>query len=86
MDLNYKDLVEVKAHGVRFGQRGHIVNRFVRDRLIYAVQFPDNAIAYFDESELEKVPAERAANDWERGPGFQDIREKASRPENNRSF
>ena len=80
MDLNYKDLVEVKAHGVRFEQRGYIVNRFMRHRPIYAVQFPDNAIAYFDESGLEKVPAERAANDWERGTGFQDITELETRP------
>jgi len=86
MDLKYKDLVEVKAPGVRFRQRGHIINQFNRDRLIYAVQFPDNAIAYFDEPELEKIPLEDAANDWERGIGFEDIIEKASHPEAEERF
>lgn len=81
MDLKYKDLVEVKAPGVRFRQRGHIMNQFNRNRPIYAVQFPDNAIAYFDESELEKIPVELAATDWEKGIGFEDVMEKATRPE-----
>jgi hypothetical protein len=80
MDLNYRDLVEVKTPGVRFRQRGHIINEFRRDRLIYAVQFLDNCFGYFDESELEKVPLDEATTDWERGIGFEDITEKASHP------
>jgi len=61
LDLKYKDLVEVETPGVRFGQRGHILNEFRRDRLIYAVQFPDNCFGYFDEWELEKILPEEAA-------------------------
>ena len=76
MYLKYRDLVEVKAPKARFGLRGHIVNRFSRDCPLYAVQLPDNAITYFEESELEKIPPEKAATDWERGIGFKDVVEK----------
>jgi len=82
LDFKYKELVEVKAPGVRLRQRGHIVNWFSRGRPIYAVQFPDNCVGYFDESELEKIPPEEAATDWERGIGFEDIIEKASKQRN----
>ena len=81
LDLKYRDLVAVKAPGVRFRQRGHIINEFRRDRPIYAVQFADNCFGYFDESELEKITLEKAATDWERGIGFEDIMQKATRPE-----
>ncbi|MBA7706540.1 hypothetical protein ES703_115394 [subsurface metagenome] len=72
-DLAIKDLVEVKAPGIRLGHRGHVVNRFARTRPLYAVQFPDNSVGFFERSELEKVPPEGAATDWERGVGFQDV-------------
>ena len=79
LDFAISDLVEVKATGIRLGHRGWVVNRFARNRALYAVQFPDKCIGYFERWELEKVPKE-TATDWERGKGFHDIADLETRP------
>ncbi len=53
-----KEQVEVKATGIRLGHRGRVTNRFSRSRPLYAVQFPDGCIGYFDGWELMKVLTE----------------------------
>ena len=72
-DLAINDPVEVKAPGIRLGHRGRVVNRFARTRLLYAVQFPDNCVGYFERPELKEVPLGERAADWERDTGFQDV-------------
>jgi hypothetical protein len=72
VDLAINDLVEVKV-GLHKNHRGRVVNRFTRTRPLYAVQFPDNCVGFYERSELEKVPLEKAATDWERGIGFKNI-------------
>ena len=59
MDFVISELVEVKAPGIRLGHRGRVVNRFARNQLLYAVQFPDNCVGYFESWELEKVRQRR---------------------------
>jgi len=56
LDITINDPVEVKAPGIRLGHQGRVVNRFARTRPLYAVQFPDNCVGYFERPELEKVP------------------------------
>ena len=80
LDFAINELVDVKASGIRLGHRGRVVNRFALPRPLYAVQFPDNCVGYFERSELEKLPPEDAATDWERGKGFQDIAELKTQP------
>ena len=79
LDLAIGDLVEVKATGIRFGHKGRVVNRFTSNRLLYAVQFPDNCVGYFERWEVEKVQSIEAATDWERGKGFHDIADLETR-------
>ena len=52
-DFAINELVEVKACGIRLGHRGRVVNRFAGSRLLYAVQFPDNCVGYFERWELK---------------------------------
>ena len=73
MDFVISELVEVKAPGIRLGHRGRVVNRLARNRLLYAVQFADNWIGYFEKWELEKVPPEDTATDWEGERTSEDI-------------
>jgi hypothetical protein len=80
LDLAINELVEVKATGVRLGHRGWMVNRFARNRPLYAVQFPDKCIGYFERCELERAPSEVTATDWEAGKGFHDIADLETRP------
>ncbi|KKN43838.1 hypothetical protein LCGC14_0699300 [marine sediment metagenome] len=56
LDLAINSLVEVKAPCIRLGHRGRVFNRFARTRPLYAVQFPDNCVGFFDRSDLEKLP------------------------------
>ena len=73
LDLTAKELVEVKAPGVRLGHRGWVVDRFGHTRGLYAVQFADNCVGYFERRELEKVlPGELDAGS-ERGTSVYDI-------------
>ncbi len=60
LGLAIKEQVEVKASGIRLGHRGRVVNRFARSRPIYAIQFSDNCIGYFDGWELKKVLLEKS--------------------------
>jgi len=53
-NLAINTLVVVKAPNTRLGQRGRVINRFARTRTLYAVQFDDKCISYFERSELEK--------------------------------
>ena len=57
------ELVEVKASGIRLGHKGQVVNLFAGPgiRQLYAVQFPDSCIGYFERLELEKVLSETLA-------------------------
>ena len=80
LDFAISDLVEVKAAGIRLGHRGRVVNRFTRIRLLYAVQFPDNCIGYFERWELDPVAPGEAATDWERDNGFQDAADLETDP------
>jgi len=73
LDLAINDSVEVKAPGIRLGQRGRVVDRFARTRPLYAVQFPDNCVGYFERPELEKVPLGEGSADGERDTSFQDV-------------
>jgi len=56
LDITINDPVEVKALGIRLGHQGRVVNRFAQTRPLYAIQFPDNCVGYFERPELEKVP------------------------------
>ena len=67
LDIAINELVEVKAPGIRLGHSGQLVNRFAYSRPLYAVQFPDNCIGYFERWELEKIPPEELATEWARG-------------------
>ena len=69
LDLAINELVEVKTPGIRLGHRGQIVNRFARTRPLYAVQFPDNWVGYFERWELERVVPEELATEWARDKG-----------------
>ena len=71
LDLVINDPVEVKVPGIRLGHRGRVVNRFARARPLYAVQFPDNCVGYFERPELQKVPLGEGTADGERDTGFQ---------------
>ena len=62
--------MKVKALGIRFGHRGRIVNSFMHDRSLCAIQFPDDCAGYLKRPELEKVPPSEAVTDWEKGLGF----------------
>jgi len=73
LDLVINDPVEVKVPGIRLGHRGRVVNRFARARPLYAVQFPDNCVGYFEKPELQKVPLGEGTADGERDTGFQDV-------------
>ena len=63
VDFGINDSVEVKAAGVRLGHRGRVVNLFARSRPLYAVQFPDKCIGYFERGELGKAPLKGTATD-----------------------
>ena len=80
VDFAISDLVEVKTAGVRLGHRGRVVNLFARSRPLYAVQFPDGCVGYFERGELGKAPLKETAADWERGKGFHDIAYLETRP------
>jgi len=80
VDFAINDPVEVKAPGVRLGHRGRVVNLFSRSRPLYAVQFPDGCIGYFERGELGKAPPKGTAADRERGRGFQDTAYLETRP------
>ena len=73
LDLVINDPVEVKVPGIRLRHRGRVVNRFARARPLYAVQFPDNCVGYFEKPELQKVPLGEGTADGERDTGFQDV-------------
>ena len=79
-DFVASDLVEVKASGARFGHRGWIGDRFASNRQLYAIQFPDNCVGYFEEWELEKVSSVEAATDWGAVEGVHDIAELETHP------
>jgi len=70
--ININELVEVKALGIRFGCRGRVVNRFAGPgiRQLYAVQFLDNCVGYFERWELEKVLLEEVAPEREKDASF----------------
>ena len=53
-DLDINNLVVVKAPNVWLGQRGRVVNRFARIWTLYAVQFNDNCVGYFERSEFKR--------------------------------
>jgi len=61
LDFAISDLVEVKATGIRLGHKGRVVNRFARTRPLYAVQFTNNCIGYFEGPEIERVTSEHVA-------------------------
>jgi len=44
LDFAMSDLLEVKVADTRLGHKGRVVNRFSRNWLLYAVQFPDNRV------------------------------------------
>ena len=67
-DCAINELVEVTAAGIRIGHRGRLVNRFACIPPLYAVQFPDNCIGYFQKLELNRVAPEEART--ERMPLF----------------
>ena len=73
LDLVINDPVEVKVPGIRLGYLGRVANRFARARPLYAVQFPDNCVGYFERPELQKVPLGEGTADGERDTGFQDV-------------
>ncbi len=63
LDFAANDLVEVETAGIRLWHRGRVVNRFARSRPLYAVQFSDSCIGYFEWWELKKVlPKDAATN------------------------
>lgn len=80
LDLAINELVEVKTPAIRLEHRGWVVDRFARTRPLYAVQFPDNCVGYFERWELEKVLPEELAGVWQRGQGFYDIANLETRP------
>lgn len=80
LDFAINEVVEVKAPSIRLGHRGWVVSRFVYSRFLYAVQFPDSCVGYFDRWELERVPPGELATEWEKGKGFRGVVESEMRP------
>ena len=70
--ININELVAVKTLGIRCGCRGRVVNRFAGPgiRELYAVQFSDNCIGYFETWELEKVLLAELAAEWDKDESF----------------
>jgi len=79
-DLAINTLVVVKTPNTRSGQRGHVVNRFAQTRTLYAVQFDDKCIGYFERSELEKSTTEETATNSNKSKGLYDVTELVTRP------
>jgi len=79
-DLTINNLVVVKAPNVRLGQRGWVVDRFARNRVLYVVQFDDNCIGYFERSELERSVTEKMDIDGDKSKDFHDMTELVTRP------
>lgn len=78
-ELSINDLTEVKALGIRFGHRGRVMNSFMHNWSLCAIQFPDNCAGYLKRPELEKIPPSEAVTDWEKGLGFNDVADLESR-------
>jgi hypothetical protein len=55
-DFDIGDIVHVRSPGIRLGHMGMVTNLFDSQPLLYAVQFSDQCIGYFEARELEKVP------------------------------
>ena len=53
-EINIGDYVEIVSKNVRFGHRGKIVNISNRENIIYAVEFDDGCVGYFETCELKK--------------------------------
>jgi len=78
-DLAIHTLVSVKTPGARSGQDGWIVNRFNQTRTLYAVQFDDKCIGYFERAELEEITSEKATSNKSDNKEFDDITELETR-------
>jgi len=79
-DLAIHTLVSVKAPNARLGQRGRVVNRFVQNRTLYAVQFDDKGIGYFERPELEESATAETTTNRNNSKDFYDITELITRP------
>ena len=79
-DLAIHTLVSVKAPSIRSGQSGQIVNLFNQTRILYAVQFDDKCIGYFERSELEEISTEKAITNRNNSKECYDITELVTRP------
>jgi len=78
-ELSINDLTEVKALGIRFRHRERVVNSFMHNQSLCAIQFPNNCAGYLKRPELEKIPPSEAVTDWEKGLGFNDVADLKSR-------
>ena len=79
-DLGINNVVVIKAPNARLGQRGRVVNRFDRTWTLYAVQFDDNGIGYFDKSEVERIELKRNDGLGDSSSSLCDITELLTRP------
>jgi len=79
-DLAVNTPVVVKAPNARLSQRGCVVNRFARTRTLYAIQFDDNCIGYFERPELERSVTDETATNGDKNKDFYDITELVTRP------
>jgi len=79
-DLAINTLVVVQAPNARFGQRGRVVNRFAQTRTLYAVQFDDDCIGYFERYELERSITKETATNRDKNKDSYDITELVTRP------
>ena len=80
LDLAINNRVLIKAPNARFGQKGRVVNRFTRDRTLYAVQFDDSCVGYFERSELDGNLTEEINTEEDRSKDFRDTAEFITRP------
>jgi len=59
-DLAINDLVVVETPGTRLKHQGRVINRFTRSQELYAVQFDDGCIGFFERRELGKITPQEA--------------------------
>ncbi len=79
-DLAVNTLVLVKAPSTRLGKIGRVINQFAQTRTLYAVQFDDKCIGYFERSELEESTTEETATHKNKDKEFHDTTELETRP------
>ena len=79
-DLVINMPIVVKALNARLGSKGRVTNRFIGTGTLYAVQFDDGCVGYFNRSELEILEPEEKHDNIDESKGFHDVIELLTRP------